>query len=50
LQDLQEALTMLGGLARDDIIAAELLWTPQEKGDAYSKDELLADYPNLMNV
>ncbi len=50
ISDLQKALQMIGGLGAEDIIAAELLWTPQEEGDAYSKDELLADYPNMVNV
>lgn len=48
-QDLKECLTKLGGLAAEDIIAGELLWTPQ--GDeSYSKDELLTDYPGLVNL
>ena len=50
LQDLKKCLTMLGGLRQDDVVAVELLWTPQEEGDAYSKDELLADYPSLANL
>lgn len=50
LEDLKKCLTMLGGLLADEVIAVELLWTPQEEGDAYSKDELLADYPTLANL
>lgn len=50
LADLKACLTMLGGLRVDDVVAVELLWTPQEEGDAYSKDELLADYPALANL
>jgi uncharacterized membrane protein len=34
----------------DDVVAVELLWTPQEEGDSYSKDELLQDYPTLANL
>lgn len=41
---------MLGSLSPDMIVAVELLWTPQERGDAYSKDELLIDYPGLVNL
>eukprot|EP00878_Enallax_costatus_P004851 GHUV01005105.1.p1 GENE.GHUV01005105.1~~GHUV01005105.1.p1 ORF type:complete len:266 (+),score=79.02 GHUV01005105.1:231-1028(+) len=48
LQDLQEALTMLGSLPPDLIVAVELLWTPQERGDSYAKDEMLTDYPQLV--
>ncbi|KAI8477294.1 MAG: membrane protein [Monoraphidium minutum] len=50
LADLKDCLTLLGGLRVDDVVAVELLWTPQEEGDAYSKDELLADYPGLANL
>lgn len=49
-QDLKEALNMLGSLSPDLVVAVELLWTPQERGDAYSKDELLADYPQLVTL
>lgn len=50
LADLQKCLALLGGLRVDDVVAVELLWTPQEEGDAYSKDELLVDYPSLANL
>jgi uncharacterized membrane protein len=50
LQDLQESLSLLGSLPPDVIVAVELLWTPQESGDSYSKDELLRDYPKLANL
>ncbi|KAF8057896.1 coq6 [Scenedesmus sp. PABB004] len=50
LQDLQESLTLLGSLPAESIVAVELLWTPQERGDSYAKDELLADYPKLVTL
>jgi len=50
LQDFRECLDTLGSLSPDMIVAVELLWTPQERGDSYSKDELLIDYPGLMNL
>ncbi|GBF94318.1 hypothetical protein Rsub_06940 [Raphidocelis subcapitata] len=50
LADLKASLTMLGGLITDEVVAVELLWTPQEEGDSYSKEELLADYPSLANL
>lgn len=50
LADLRKALTTLAALPPEDVIAAELLWTPQEEGDFYSKEELLADYPGLNNL
>jgi uncharacterized membrane protein len=49
-QDLQESLSLLGSMPPDALVAVELLWTPQESGDSYSKDELLRDYPKLANL
>lgn len=46
-QDLQRALKVLGGVRSTDVVAVELLWTPEAEGDAYSKDELLAEHPTL---
>jgi len=31
-----------------DLIALELMWTPQAAGDTYSRDELTADFPALV--
>eukprot|EP00879_Flechtneria_rotunda_P025730 GHRR01027369.1.p1 GENE.GHRR01027369.1~~GHRR01027369.1.p1 ORF type:complete len:272 (+),score=81.93 GHRR01027369.1:263-1078(+) len=50
LQDLRETLSILGSLSPDLIVAVELLWTPQETGDSYSRDEMLADYPQLVTL
>ena len=50
LADLKAALSELGSLGSDDVAAVELLWTPQEEGDSYSRDEMLADYPALANL
>jgi len=48
--EFKKVLTELGGLGVDDLVAFELLWTPQEAGDHYSKDELLADYPTMLTL
>lgn len=50
LSDVKEALNMLGSVREDELLAMELLWTPQAEGDSYSKDEMLQDYPQLMSV
>ena len=31
-------------------MAVEVLWTPEDEDDAYSRDEMLLDYPVLNNV
>ena len=29
------------------VLAVEVLWTPQEEGDTFTRDELMTDYPKL---
>ena len=31
-------------------MAVEILWTPQDDDDFYTKDEMFADYPTLHNL
>ncbi|GIL80957.1 hypothetical protein Vretimale_9337 [Volvox reticuliferus] len=45
--DMRKALTTLGSITPDALLAFELLWTPQAEGDSYNKEELLQDFPNL---
>ncbi len=44
---LQAALTQLGGGAATDLLAVEVIWTPQAPGDVLSADDLLVGYPDL---
>lgn len=46
--DLRNCLNTLGGIAPSQMIGVELLWTPQAEGDYYTRDEVIADYPNLV--
>lgn len=48
LQDLEKALNKIGSVGADDLLAYELLWTPQAEDDAYTKEELIQDFPNLV--
>uniref|UniRef100_A0A7R9YTY1 Uncharacterized protein n=1 Tax=Chlamydomonas euryale TaxID=1486919 RepID=A0A7R9YTY1_9CHLO len=48
--ELKKVLTELGGMTAEDVIAFELLWTPQASDDSYSKDELLTDYPDMVTL
>ena len=48
--ELKQVLTQLGGLTADDIVAFELLWTPQDEKDYYTKAELLEDYPTMITL
>lgn len=45
--DVRQALSQLGSVASDRLLAVEILWTPQASGEALSAEELIAEYPSL---
>ncbi|MGB3190113.1 MAG: DUF1517 domain-containing protein [Limnoraphis sp.] len=49
-QDLRQAVSRLGSVGGEQLLAIEVLWTPQAKGDTISTDDMLANYPNLALV
>lgn len=46
-EQLKSTLARLGALRADDVLAVEVLWTPEEEGDFFSRDDLAYDYPTL---
>jgi len=46
-ESLIEALATLGAVPASDILAVEVLWTPEEEDDYFTADDLAADYPLL---
>jgi uncharacterized membrane protein len=46
-QDVRACLNALGGISPSKVVAVELLWTPQADDDFYTRDEVIADYPNM---
>ena len=46
-ETLPHALSRLGSIGSEQLLAVEILWTPQASGDTLSSDDLLAYYPNL---
>lgn len=46
-EDLRQALRLFGGIPGDQLLAMEVLWTPQAEGDTLSSDDMIAEYPNL---
>lgn len=46
-ETLRQALSRLGSIGSEQLLAVEILWTPQASGDILSTDDLLAYYPNL---
>ncbi len=49
-QELRQALSQLGSVPSDKLLALEVLWTPQQEGDTLSSDEVIAQYPDLALV
>ncbi|XP_002987670.2 uncharacterized protein LOC9651808 [Selaginella moellendorffii] len=45
--DLKAALSKLGSIPVQQLLAVEVLWTPQDENDALTENELLRDYPLL---
>lgn len=46
-EDLRRALSQIGSVSSDELLALEVLWTPQAEGETLSSDEVLAGYPEL---
>ncbi len=47
---LRQGIMQLGSVPADRIVAVEVLWTPQNEGDALNADELLVEYPQLRKL
>jgi len=45
--DLRQALRQIGGISSEQLLAVEILWTPQAVGDTLSSDDMIAEYANL---
>lgn len=48
--DLRTAINMLGAVSSDQLMAVEVLWTPQADGDVLTRDDMVSDYPSLKLV
>lgn|GEM_PF-67370 len=48
--DLQAVLQRLGAITLTDLLVYELLWTPQDPQDSLSHDQLLAHFPDLVQI
>jgi uncharacterized membrane protein len=45
--DLRQALSQIGAVSSENLLAVEVLWTPQQSGETLSADELVVQYPEL---
>jgi uncharacterized membrane protein len=48
--DLRQAISQMGTVSASDLLALEVLWTPQASGDALTTDDMMAHYPELRLV
>ncbi|KAF3884291.1 MULTISPECIES: DUF1517 domain-containing protein [Nostocales] len=48
--DLRQALRVMGSIPGEQLLAMEVLWTPQASGDTLTSDDILAEYPDLKLV
>ncbi|BAY72323.1 DUF1517 domain-containing protein [Anabaena sp. FACHB-709] len=48
--DLRQALRQIGSIPSEQLLAFEVLWTPQAEGDTLTSDDLFAEYPDLKLV
>ncbi|KAJ3697094.1 hypothetical protein LUZ61_000799 [Rhynchospora tenuis] len=48
--DLKDILKKLGGLAKSEMLAAHVLWTPQDENDHLSAERVFQDYPLLTEL
>ncbi|TAF11021.1 MAG: DUF1517 domain-containing protein [Nostocales cyanobacterium] len=48
--ELRQALRQIGSLPGEQLLAIEVLWTPQAEGDTLTTDDLFAEYPDLKLV
>ncbi len=49
-KDLKEALEKIAATPPDYLTVFELLWTPQSETESLTYDEMLTEYPNLMQI
>jgi uncharacterized membrane protein len=49
-EDLRRSLSQLGSVSSDQLLALEVLWTPQADGDVLTREDILAEYPDLKLV
>ncbi|MCX5933047.1 MAG: DUF1517 domain-containing protein [Cyanobacteria bacterium] len=48
--DLRDGLGVIGAVSAGDLIALEVIWQPEGKGEVLSTEELLTAYPQLQHL
>jgi uncharacterized membrane protein len=47
LKDIEDTLERLGTLLTSDLLALEVIWSPENPDDTLTEDELIVEYPEL---
>ena len=47
---ITEALRLLGAIPQNDLMALEVIWQPEGKGETLREEELITQYPNLKHL
>jgi uncharacterized membrane protein len=47
IKDLEATLQRLGTLLTSDVLAVEIMWSPENPDDTLTEDELITEYPEL---
>ncbi len=50
LKDLEATLQRLGTLLTSDLLAVEVMWSPENPDDTLTEEELIAEYPELSGL
>jgi uncharacterized membrane protein len=48
--ELQKVLQRIGGVSPEYLLVFELLWSPQDASDSLTRDELLTEYSDLVQI
>ena len=49
-EELRQTLRILGSTSSTDLMALEVIWQPEGRGDVLSAEELITAYPNLQHL
>ena len=49
-EDLRQTLRILGSTSSSELMALEVIWQPEGRGDVLSAEELITAYPNLQHL
>ena len=50
MSDLKVALQKVVSIPSNQLLAAEITWTPQTDNDSLTRQEVQAEYPNLVQL